>query len=222
MGKVLIGKGVSLRHRGCTVTIKANEEGEFECSGDAPSVARARAIMHQNDWTRGRFLSDELFVVRRVAHEIGDCEVVDEGLVVNSLRDGWIQLLRENLLSDPAAHLGKHLDDLTTGYRLRCRVETRATALSQSCGSARVHSWPVKGVVSVGDPTFLHFPSWVRKTSQGANSIYPSVMWERIVSISFSHFSPIPKIVIDSRAAIATHLSDRTTRQGRPHQADGI
>jgi hypothetical protein len=141
--------------------------------------------MIEKCWTGGSFLNDGLFLARRVAKELGNCEIVDADNIVRTIREGWIQLLRDHLMPDPGAHLGTHLHNLTTGKRLGCKIETRSAKLSLRAGHGRTRFWSVSGTVYVGDPAFLRF------TSQ-------QVAWERIESIRFSYFSPtleVPKAI---------------------------
>jgi hypothetical protein len=196
-------------------TVSASLDGEFKWSGDTPTANIATEIMHEKGWTRGRFLNDELFLVRRVVKVLGDCEVevVDAELIVKSLREGWIQLLRDNLLPDPAAHLGRGLDDLTRWNGSVCQIEARGATLSTADGRAHTRRWPVNGVVSVGDPQFLRFTSRIGTTVQRVRFPIRAVMWERIVCVHFSHSTPPPEIMIESRDTIRKRLAERSLRQ---------
>lgn len=193
---------VSFHRYNRVATVSASRSGDFEWSGDTTTANLATEIMHKNGWGRGRFVSDELFLVRRVVKVLGNCEVVDADVIVKSLREGWIQLLRDNLMPDPAAHIGERLDDLTAWDGLGCKIEARGGKLSQAYGPAHTCSWPVSGVVSVGDPTFLRFVSRIGKTAQHVSFPVRRVMWERIVCMHFSHRSPTPEVVIESRTKI--------------------
>lgn len=181
---------VSLQWHGRVATVTANQNGDFEWSGDPGVATRAIKAMHENGWTRGGFLNDELFLVRRVVKTLGDCEIVDVGNIVKTLREGWVQLLRDHLLPDPGAHLGKHLYSLTTGKRLACKIETRSAKLSLRYGHGRTRFWSISGTVHVGDPAVLRFAS--RMGNRTSNVSFPirQIAWERIESIHFSYFSP--------------------------------
>lgn len=202
---------ISFRHYNRVAMVSAGRSGDFEWSGDTTTANFATAIMYANGWTRGTFLSDELFVVRRVVKVLGDCEALDADLAVNSLRDGWTQLLRDHLMPDPGApELGQHLFNLTTGRGVACDIEARGSKLSLAYGHARTRRWPVSGVVSVADPTFLRFPSRIGNTAPRVRFPVRKAMWERIVSIHFLHFSPTPESVMEGRAKVRERLSERT------------
>lgn len=204
---------VSFRLCGRIATVSARESGDFEWSGDPATASLATRIMHDNAWTWGRFLSDELFLVRRVAKLLGNCEVVDADSIAESLREGWVQLLRDNLMPD--ADLGLRIDDLIAWRGLGCQIEARGAKLSLAYGHAPTRLWPVSGVVSVRDPTLLRFASQIGKTAQNVRRPVRSVMWERIVCVHFSHSVPTPEIVVEHRAKARDRLAGRYHDKGR-------
>jgi hypothetical protein len=190
-------------------TVTASPSGDLQWSGDTALRNVAAVTMHENCWSRGRFLHDELFVVRRIVKALDGCEVIDASLIVESLREGWTQVLRDHLLADPgAASLGQHLDDLTAGDRLSCRIEARGEKLSSAYGPGHTLCWPVTGVLSVGDPTTLRFASRKGNTAQRDRRI----LWERIVGISFAHYAPTSENVIESRDKVRERLAKRLQR----------
>ena len=179
---------VSIRRSQRIANITANQKGEMEWSGYQILTVRANKIMHDKDWSHGLFLSDELFLAQRIVKELGDCEIDDANLIVNSLRDGWIQLLRDHLWPDPAAAvLGEHLHWLRTGKEVDCTIVIRTASL-KSDGLGRARPCLVTGRVEVRNPDFLRFASWLR-----AKKTFRKVAWERIECMRFSHFSPTPK-----------------------------
>jgi hypothetical protein len=198
---------VSFRRNQWVANVSANQNGEMECSGDTVLTVPANQIMNDKGWTRGNFLSDELFLAKRVVKELGDCEIVDADGIINSLRDGWIQLLRDNLSPDPAAAvLGEHLNWLRTGKQVGCTIVIRTGSLT-TVGQGRARRLPVMGTVEVGNPDFLRFASW-----WGDKEAYPQVGWDRIECIRFSHFSPTPKTVIEDRAIVQKRLASKHLR----------
>lgn len=203
---------VSFRLNGAVAIVCANPSGEFDWSGNTTLRNHAAVMTHKNGWSRGRFLHDELFLVRRIVKALGG-EVIDASLIVESLREGWTQVLRDHLLADPGAEsLGQHLDDLTTGDRLSCVIGARGAELSSKYGLAHALSWPVAGVLNVGDPTLLRFASRRGRTEQS----HRSILWERIVGISFSHHAPASENVIASRDRIRERLAKRSQLTTKP------
>lgn len=151
---------VSFRRDNDVATVCANPSGDFDWSGDTTLRNLAAVTMHKNGWSQGRFLHDELFLVRHIVKAPGGCEVIDASRIVESLREGWTQVLRDRLLADPGAEsLGQHLDDLTTGDRLSCGIGARRAELSSAYGHAHTLCWPVTGGLNVADPTLLRFAS---------------------------------------------------------------
>src|SRR5690348_4896027 len=101
--------------------------------------------MHQNHWSRGRYLSDEIFLARRIAKVIGGCAIVDAERVIEALRADWTRLLCNSLVPDPGIYLGQHLDELRPGDGVTCRIESRGERLSLAEGPAYTRCWPVSG-----------------------------------------------------------------------------
>lgn len=199
---------VSIQRYERVATVSASQNGDFVWSGERTTVNAATEIMCARSWRRGRFLSDELFLAQRVSKVLGDCDVVDSDAVVKSLREGWTQLLRDHLMPDPAAHLGQHLYDLTTGSGLACQVVARGQKLSLTYGHAHTRCWGVSGVVSVGDPTFLRFSSRTGSTAPCVRQ----VRWESIVCIHFLHLRPTTALVIEGREKVRQRLAPRRVR----------
>lgn len=168
---------VSIRRHNHIATVTANAGQDGQWSGDLLLVNSARQVIYQNGWERADSLSDELAVAQRVAQKLGDCEVVGVDRVISCIREGWIQLLRDHLMTDVG-----HANRLTTGKTLGCTIEARGRKQSLKYGNGRVQRWPVTGVVYVGDPSFLQF------TSQKGITWYPKVRWEYIECIRFSYW----------------------------------
>jgi hypothetical protein len=215
---------VSLRRDNCVATVCASQSGVFEWSGDPTTGSTtlaylAATTMHDKGWAQGRFLHDELFVVRRVAKALGRCTIIDADITVKTLREGWIQLLRDHLTPDPgAAALGQHLDDLRTGDGIGCRIEARGAKLLPANGPAHTRCWPASGGLNVGDLQYLRFASRIRKTGQGLSCPVRSIMWERIVCVHFFHCKPTTEFMIESRAKIHELLAERELRTERSRQ----
>jgi hypothetical protein len=195
---------VNIRHLDRIATVTLNESGNFEWSGDA--AADATAITHDRLWNqthiRGGSLSAELDVARGVASVLGNCEVIDADSIVKSLREGWVQVLRDNLMPDPNPDEKPNLH-VWTG--LECQIEVRGPKLRR---------WTVDGVVRVGDPKLLRCPCRTRTSEGGIR--YPCVLSERVVCIHFSHRSPTPEVVIESRTRARKRLAERRQAKERP------
>jgi hypothetical protein len=195
---------VSLGHLDRTAKVTLNESGEFEWFGDA--AADATAITHHRLWNqthiRGWSLSAELDVARGVASVLGNCEIIDADSIVKTLREGWVQVLRDNLMPDP--NPDEKPDNLHVWTGLECQIETRGPKL---------HRWIVDGVVQIGDPKLLRFPSPIKT---GGKLRHLRVLWERIVCIHFSQRSPTPEVVIESRARARSRLAERRQAKERP------
>lgn len=202
------------QNRIATVTAGSEWPGNFEWSGDAELASSAAEMMNRNGWGWGRFLGDELFLARRVAKVLGDCEVVNLDFIVASVREDWTELLRDNLMPDPAVNSGERLDDLVAWNGLGCHIEARGQELSLAYGIAAARRWPVSGVVSVGDPRFLVFESRVGKTTQSVSYPLRRVLWERIVRIHFAYSRPTPEIVIEARVNLRNRLAERPQMNG--------
>ncbi len=132
---------VSIRWHGLEATVSA-KDGDFEWTGNPGLAVRARQIAHENQWQRGSYKSDEFFLALQVAKKLGDCEVVDASEIVRSLRDGWLQLLRDNLVASPGKD---HRYQLGMWDRISCTIQTRSKlSLKPGCGRDRV--WHVTRV----------------------------------------------------------------------------
>jgi hypothetical protein len=196
---------VSLRSHCGVATVTASFSGHFEWSGDTVTANAATEIMNMKRWERGWFLGDELFLARRIVKVLRDYQVVDVDAVVRELREGWIRLLRDNLMPDPGYLIGERLDDLTEWEGLVCEIEARGARPSLAAGPAHTCRWPASGFVHVGDPKFLRFGSGIGSTGPRPRR----VMWERVVRIHFSYSRPTPDVVIESRGGMRTRLAER-------------
>jgi hypothetical protein len=210
---------VSLIRDKSIATLTANSGGDFKWTGGPATGSKvladlAAATMIQNGWTRGRYLSDDLFLARRIAKAIGGCAVVDAEQVVETLRADWTRLLRNNLMPDPGISLGQHLDDLRPGDGVTCRIECRGEQVSLADGPAHTRCWPVFGTVYVGGSEFLKFGSRTGSTTNTLRYPVRKVRWERIVTIHFSHSKPPSGAVEKSRDKLKKLIAQRDDATG--------
>lgn len=161
-------RSVQIRLRDAVFSITCNDDGDIEVQGDRSDIARTLIhYVHEKLMFRGRSLSDALRVARKLAKEYR-AEVLDFEGVRERIRTGWIELLKANLLGDPAQCYGERMNEF---------LPWRGMIITIEAGLRHVHA---AGVIDLSDPEYLIV---------GANRPWRA-RWEHLTRISFSYTEP--------------------------------
>jgi hypothetical protein len=166
---------VLVRVLDANLVIGCGDNGDLIVDGDDPRVvSRVYTYMHSNLISRGWTLTDVLRVAHQTAEEFHG-EVLDIENILGRIRQGWIRLLKANLMGDPAHTLGQRMNEF-----MPCRG---ISVTVQATPHHVLHDTAV--VFDLGDPQYL--------IARRPNKRRWRARWERLTRVSFTYSEPPPE-----------------------------
>lgn len=168
---------VQIRLWDAVVSITCNADGDIELRSERSDVVGILDhYIHEKLLLRGRTRSDALRVALQIAKEFKEfgAKVVDLKSVRASIRNGWVRLLKANLMGDPAQSYGQRMHEFYTWRGLVVTIEAGSHHVLHTGGPIY---W---ACFDLGDPKYL--------IVQPSNKKRWRARWERLTRVSFAYF----------------------------------
>ena len=169
---------VRIRLWDAMVTLASSDTGDLLVTGESPAVVDlVNCYIHDKLLFRGRTLSDRLRAALEIAKAFNG-DVADLEDVRAFIRNGWVRLLKSNLVGEPVQCYGARLNEFLTWRGLDVTLEAGSHHVRHYGGPYyQAHFY-------VNDPAYL--------TVQRSDGTRRRWRWERLTRISFGYIEPPP------------------------------